>query len=275
MTDLRAAVLIDADSLRARIERGDRIVLLHVAEQRAEQGIPGAVPVEARDFAGVGGGTRGARPLPDVADLQAAARRWGIGAASDVVLYDDRAGLTAARGWWVLRWAGVAGVRLLDGGLQAWRTAGGAQDRLSDAEVPGDIRLTGGHLPTLGADDAAALADAGALLDVRAAGSYAGDAQARTGGHIPGAISAPASDALDGHHFAASDVLRARFAALGADGTRPLGISCGSGMSAAHTIAALTSIGVEAALYPGSWTAWSADPKRPIRYGSSAFHPPS
>jgi len=79
----------------------------------------------ATDFAGKAGGTAGKRPLPRPEDLTRDAQRWGIRHDSLVVLYDDNAGRQAARGWWTLIWGGAQHVRLLNGGLGAWRDAGG------------------------------------------------------------------------------------------------------------------------------------------------------
>lgn len=93
-------------------------------------------------------------------------------------------------------------------------------------------------------------------------------------GHVPGAVSAPTTDNLDGKGaFLPRDRLSARFAALGvagstAAGSTAAGVYCGSGVTAAHEIAALASIGVHASLYAGSWSAWSADPDRPIATGA-------
>jgi thiosulfate/3-mercaptopyruvate sulfurtransferase len=64
--------------------------------------------------------------------------------------------------------------------------------------------------------------------------------------------------------------LRARFNALGVNGTQRVGVYCGSGNAAAHKIAALNAVGIEAALYVGSWSAWSADPARPVAIGYEA-----
>lgn len=88
-------------------------------------------------------------------------------------------------------------------------------------------------------------------------------------GHIPGSVSAPAADALtEAGAFLDAATLRHLFGALGADGSRPIGVTCGAGISAAHGVAALASIGVTAAMYPGSWSAWSADPNRPVTIGA-------
>jgi thiosulfate/3-mercaptopyruvate sulfurtransferase len=213
----------------------------------------------------------GRHPLPSVGALQDAARRWGICAGSAVVAYDDTGNLAAARAWWLLRWAGLTEVALLDGGLRAW-TESGNPTRSGDEQpdAPGDVVLEAGHLPTLTADEAAALAVDGVLLDARAAERYTGETEPidPRAGHIPGAISAPTAQNLtaDGR-FASVDVLRNRFTAVGAEHGAPVGVYCGSGVNAAHQIAALALAGVDAALYPGSWSQWSNDPDRPVATG--------
>jgi thiosulfate/3-mercaptopyruvate sulfurtransferase len=213
----------------------------------------------------------GRHPLPDPAALQEAARGWGLRTGQPVVVYDDNGGLAAARAWWLLRWAGLPDVRILDGALTAWTEAG--FELRSGEEKPdrGDVSLDGGHLPVLTADEAAALARDGVLLDARAGERYRGETEpvdARAG-HIPGARSAPAADNLtaDGS-FASPEALRARYAGLGAVPGVDVGVYCGSGVTAAHDVAALRIAGIDAALYPGSWSAWSADPERPVATGT-------
>ncbi len=183
------------------------------------------------------------------------------------MVYDDNGGQSAARAWWLLRWAGVTDVRILDGALGAWREAGFEIESGENVPVPGDVVLSAGHLPTLDADGAARTAREGVLLDARAGERYRGEVEPvdPRAGHIPGAVSAPTGGNLDENgRFLPSEQLRARFAALGAGEAKAVAVYCGSGVTAAHQIAALAVAGIEAALFPGSWSAWSSDPDRPV-----------
>ncbi|MDQ6778142.1 MAG: rhodanese-like domain-containing protein, partial [Actinomycetota bacterium] len=121
------------------------------------------------------------------------------------------------------------------------------------------------------ADESAALARTGLLLDARAAERYRGDVEPVDphAGHIPGAVSAPTGANLrpDGT-FADPPALAGRFAALGADRAAAIGVYCGSGITAAHELAALAIAGYDAVLYPGSWSEWVSDPGRPVAVGS-------
>ena len=281
VTGAGADVLVDADALAAELTGPTPPVLLdvrwalgdpHGRDHHRAAHLPGAVYVDLdTELAAPGGGTAGRHPLPDVADLQAAARRWGVSADRPVVAYDATGGLAAARAWWLLRWGGHRDVRLLDGGLAAWTAAGYETPSGEVAALPGDVVLDGGHLPVLDAGEAAALARTGRLLDARAGERYRGEVEPvdPRAGHVPGAVSAPTAENLapDGRFRPAAE-LRERFAALGAHG--PVGVYCGSGVTAAHEVAALAVAGVPAALYAGSWSAWSNDPDRPVATGPEA-----
>jgi thiosulfate/3-mercaptopyruvate sulfurtransferase len=275
-TALRARVLAEPAALAALAALDGAAVLAvrnpRLAEHAAWPRIPGAVDVDLPgELAAPGGGLAGSRPLPAIADLQRAARGWGLRQGQPVVVYDHDRGLSAARGWWVLRWAGIADVRLLDGGFAAWVGAGLPVVHRHPAPAAGDVLLSAGHLGVLDADAAAALARSGVLLDSRVRPNYIGGAVAEGApkrGHIPGALSAPAADNfLEAGPFTDAATLRHLYAALGADGSLPVGVYCGAGISAAVNVAALASIGIEAAMYPGSWSAWSADPQRPVVVG--------
>jgi thiosulfate/3-mercaptopyruvate sulfurtransferase len=223
--------------------------------------VPGAVYVDLdTELARHGAPTDGRHPLPDLGDLQSAARRWGIGPDSTVVVYDGQGNLAAARAWWLLRWAGLTDVRILDGALPAWVRSGGALETDDVVPEPGDVSLTGGGLPTVDVEDVADFARTGTLLDARAGERFRGEVEPvdPKAGHVPGAVSAPTGDNLnpDGT-FRPPTELRAGFAALGVDADRPVAAYCGSGVTAAHQVAALAIAGIPAALYPGSWSQWS------------------
>jgi len=292
--DPRATVLVDPVELVDLLAAGRPVVLLDVRwalgradgrELHAAAHLPGAVYVDLdTELAGPPSPTAGRHPLPALPDLEAAARRWGVRRGVPVVAYDDGGGTSAARAWWLLRWAGVTDVRLLDGGLAAWTQAGGVLETGEVIAPEGDVVLTAGNLPTLDADEAAARAARGELLlDARAEERYRGEVEPvdPRAGHIPGAVSAPTTGNLDrAGRFLGAAALRRRFAALGATRARPgavpegpdavpapVAVYCGSGVTAAHEVAALASIGVEAALYPGSWSEWSADPARDVAVG--------
>jgi len=275
------SVLIAAGALAAALDGDERIVLLDVRwalgddrgrEHYLEGHLPGAVFVDLEsELADPPSAADGRHPLPSLQRLQEAARRWGISSGDVVVAYDASGGLAAARAWWLLRWGGLADVRLLDGGVDAWRNAGGLLEAGDVVPEPGEVMLTGGGMPVLSIDEAAALPSGGGLLlDARAGERYRGEVEPvdPRAGHVPGAVSAPTTENLDADgSFRSAEELRRRFAALGATAGRPLGVYCGSGVTAAHEVAALAVAGVEAALWPGSWSQWSNDPARAAARG--------
>jgi thiosulfate/3-mercaptopyruvate sulfurtransferase len=203
--------------------------------------------------------------------FEEAMRRYGVRAGHPVVAYDFADASTAARAWWLLRYFGHDDVRVLDGGLRAWEAAGLPVVRDVPEPASGDFTARPGHLPVVDAPGAAALARDGVLLDARAAERYRGEVEPidPVAGHVPGAVSVPASENVgaDGC-FLPPDVLRARYAALGADGSRPAGAYCGSGVTAAQTVLALEVAGLPAALYAGSWSEWVYPGDRPVETGA-------
>ncbi|MYZ38550.1 MULTISPECIES: sulfurtransferase [unclassified Streptomyces] len=229
--------------------------------------LPGAVYVDLdTELAGTPGAD-GRHPLPDVTAFGAVMRRAGISQDTPVVVYDGGQCWAAARAWWLLRWTGHPDVRVLDGGVAEWT---GPLTTVIPQPAEGDFSPVPGSLPVLDADGAAALARSGLLLDARASERYRGDVEPidRVGGHIPGALSAPTTgNVAENGTFLPAPQLAARFQALGAAPGTEVGVYCGSGVSGAHEVLALEIAGIPAALYPGSWSAWSADESRPVAKG--------
>jgi thiosulfate/3-mercaptopyruvate sulfurtransferase len=247
--------------------------------------LPGAVFIDLdAELAGpAGSGSGGRHPLPEVGVFEAAMRAAGLRQGQQAVVYDDAGATIAARLWWLLRYFGHDQVAVLDGGLAAWAAAGLPVTADTPRPAPGDFTAgPGGGMPVLDDESAAIVARTGFLFDARAAERYRGEVEPvdPAAGHIPGAISAPATGnlAADGT-FLPPAGLRARFASLGlpqagaaapgADGALQsvVGAYCGSGVTATQEILALELAGQRAALYVGSWSAWSADPVRPVATG--------
>ncbi|MGH3553251.1 MAG: sulfurtransferase [Mycobacterium sp.] len=282
--DARAEVLITAAELADLIRAGDPVTILDVRWQldkpdgRAAylQGhIPGAVYVsledELSDHTITG---RGRHPLPSGRSVEAAARRWGIRDGVPTVVYDDWNRAASARAWWVLTAAGLANVRILDGGLSAWRSTGGDLASGPVTPTPGNVTalhndLYAGGRPTVTAQQVGAAGVT--LLDARAPERFRGDVEPvdPVAGHIPGAKNLPSSDVLarDGT-FLAEGALTGLLSGGGIDRGGRVGVYCGSGVSATVTLAALATVGYQAALFPGSWSEWSSDPARPVARGS-------
>ena len=256
------------------LSAGEQLTILDVRWQLSEPDgrdayerghIPGAVYVsledELSDHSVVG---RGRHPLPTGRALEAAGRRWGLRAGAPVVVYDDWNRAGSARAWWVLSAAGITGVRILDGGLDAWS---GPLETGSVTPEPGDVTVSypdlyAGALPTLSAEQAIAVET---LLDARAPERFRGDVEPidPVAGHIPGARNVPSTGLLaDDGTFLTEDELAKRLEFSG-----DVGAYCGSGVTASVLVVALASLGVDAALYPGSWSEWSSDGARPVETG--------
>ena len=264
--ELLGAGTVRVLDVRYRLDRPDG------SAEHLEGHIPGAVYVDMEtELSQHGRPDEGRHPLPPLEDLQTAARRWGIDDGDTVVVYDDDRSLGASRAWWLLTRSGVADVRILDGGLVAWRSAGLPLEAGPVAPAPGSVSLSPIAEPVLSIDEAAALPAAGVLIDVRAAERYRGEVEPidPVAGHIPGAVNLPTGVYMDGERFRDAASLRALFASAGvADGVTAAAY-CGSGVTAAQAVFAAELAGLELRIYPGSWSQWSNTPGRPIATGAA------
>ena len=217
-------------------------------------------------------GVTGRHPLPTPEAAAATFGRLGIAPGMQVVAYDDAGGaLAAARLWWMLRWLGHDAAAVLDGGWQRWQRENlpiktGKESRPVQNFI---------HRPrpeiVVSTDQVEAIRHKSTykLFDARAAERFRGENETihPVAGHIPGAISAPYAENLTSEGvFRSPEELRARFTALlGSVPIENVVMYCGSGVTANHNLLALQIAGLgEAKLYPGSWSEWITDPKRPV-----------
>lgn len=260
------SALISAADLRPIL---DSVTLLDVRwqlgrtdghEQYLSGHIPGAVYVDLETELAdpPHTGTGGRHPLPDPERFSSIMRAHGVFGDRPVVVYDAVRGTSAARAWWLLRYHGHPDVRVLDGGLDAWD---GPLEEGPPLSQQGDFEGTPGHLPVIDVDDVARVAKEGTLIDVRVPERYRGETEPvdPVAGHVPGAINVPTAEALSERGFKSAEELRQLYPVEG-----EIAVYCGSGVNATHTVLALEVAGVEAALYPGSWSHWVSDPDRPV-----------
>jgi len=209
----------------------------------------------------------GRHPLPDAWQLIRWLSASGVGADTQVIVYDDSFGTMAARLWWLLKWLGHNAVALLDGGYQAWQKNGltlATRNELTEVSSfhgqPIDALVLStdelqqhiGSLPFR-------------LIDVRTAERFLGINEPidPVAGHIPGAINIPLTQNINAQgYFKSPQELALQYA----DSRQSAqAVMCGSGVTAAHTVFAMSYAGLPMPrLYAGSWSEWIRDASRPI-----------
>lgn len=239
--------------------------------------LPGAQYLHLdRDLSAAKTGLNGRHPLPTREAFAARLGALGVGDTTPVVLYDASGCMYAARAWWMLLWLGHANVQVLDGGLAAWKAAGGA---LEAGALPAPTAQTLSLRPPLvAAMDYAALREtlakpgAPLVVDARSADRYRGENETLdpVGGRIPGAANRFFRDnlAADGRYKSPEQLRGDWSAVVGGRAAADLVMQCGSGVTACHNLLALEVAGLHGArLYPGSWSEWCAQPGAPVAIG--------
>jgi thiosulfate/3-mercaptopyruvate sulfurtransferase len=237
--------------------------------------IRGAVWVDLETQLSGPPGAGGRHPLPAPAIFEQAMRDIGVHQDLPVVAYDAATSQAASRLWWLLTDAGHHQVRVLNGGLAAWKAAG-----LPTVTGPGTPPRRGDFIARPGQRSQRTAAeiyarlgtpDAPTLIDVRAPERYSGEKEPidPVAGHIPGAINLPATANLHANgRFLPSARIAELYAKAG--GSEEAVLYCGSGITAAHSLLALEAAGLTAAIYPGSWSDWIRDPRHPVATGGAS-----
>ena len=209
--------------------------------------------------------------MPDAATFSAYAGSLGISDNHQIIVYDTAGLFSAARVWWMFRQFGATNVRVLDGGLPAWKNAG--LPTTSDVQEIASVEFNASApRDFVGLSAMRSHVDLGEvqILDARGAGRFSGkEAEPRPGmraGHMPNATNVPFTALLnDDGTVKSTDNLKALFAEKQVDETAPIVTSCGSGVTAAIIVLALELIGYRnAQLYDGSWSEWGSLKDTPI-----------
>ena len=258
-----------------------RFDLLQPDKGRAEYldgHIPGALYADLdQDLAGPVTRVSGRHPLPEATVFKATLERWGIDAATQVVVYDSASGALAARLWWMLRWFGHPQAALLNGGLKAW-LAGDGPLETAVHQYPGtELSASPDAGRVVTSDEISAAISEGRdlhLVDARDRPRFAGQIEPidRVAGHIPGATNFPCAENINADGtWKSPDELRLLWSRIPrSEAAAPLTVMCGSGVTACHLVLSAGIAGLdEPRVYVGSWSEWIRDVSRPIAAGGA------
>lgn len=271
------SVFVSAAELNERVQTGQKQTVI-AALWDAQEGkawskfqsehVPTALFCDpSSQLAGMPGREVGRNPLPSLDVVAKAVANWGIEDGRPVYIYDGGTGLFAARAWWVLRWAGVTDVHIVDGGYAAWR-----REQFNTVAGPGGIvvprepeALNANSLPTATMEDVRTFN--GTLLDTRDQRRFDGRREILDlrAGHIPGAVNLPVSMLFDDTTRTVNDTdhIRAALAEHGiTQNTNPADVIVysGSGNHSALLLAAMEQAGLPVLThYVGGWSQWSAN----------------
>ena len=240
-------------------------------QQYADGHIPNALHLEMEvQLSGDKKPHGGRHPLPTAAQFTASMQKMGVNQNSIIVAYDDNRLAGAARLWWLLQHFGHPHIRILDGGLQAWRAQGLPVSQDTQAPQKGYFQANPRAGQTVDYSWLSAhLKDRNLqLIDSREAPRYQGLEEPidPVAGHIPGALNYPWQGVTNEQGKALSaGKQQDRWAGL--DSEKETVVYCGSGVTACVNLLSLKLAGIEGAkLYPGSWSDWCSyadSPKRP------------
>ncbi len=194
----------------------------------------------------------------------------GITNNDQLIVYDDRGSCDAARLWWVLQNYDFDAVKILNGGLKAWRDIDGVINseevlhKESNFILPDNpsyrFLISKNELKSIILTEGPEI-----IIDTRTGNEYSGKRQKKgavQGGRIPGSHRMDWIEAVDYHgtlKFKTKEELENIYGTFNVKKDHPIITYCHTGVRSAHTTFVLTQIlgYTNVKNYDGSWTEWS------------------
>ncbi len=218
-------------------------------------------------------GKTGRHPLPSIDKFINFLQESGVTANTQIIAYDDANGAMASRLWWLCRWIGHLYCAVLDGGYQSWKKVGPVSTKIPAVKTAGDIAAQDALLETISTESISTDSSSSFILvDARDQARFSGEVEPidPVAGHIPGAVCIPFSENTGSSgKFLDKQQLKQRFECLSQSYRNRIPVMyCGSGVTAAHNVLAMTHAGLDTpALYADSWSGWIIDPNKPVATG--------
>jgi thiosulfate/3-mercaptopyruvate sulfurtransferase len=228
--------------------------------------------LSSHDASAVNGGRH---PLPPREAVAAWLQTLGFTNNMQAVVYDRNGANYCGRLWWMLKWLGHEAVAVLDGGMQAWKDAGGATESgpfTPPAPAAFELKAPLRQLVLTSEVSAALGRPEQTIIDARAGARFRGEMEPLdpVAGHIPGALNRTYTDNFDADgRFKSPELLREEWSQVLA-GRTPKSVvhHCGSGVTAVPNLMAMEMAGFGVtALYAGSWSEWCNTPGLPCAKG--------
>ncbi|NOH03779.1 MAG: sulfurtransferase [Chloroflexi bacterium] len=255
----RHNALIEAEELLQRVKNENiRIFDATITDDAyLQKHIPGAVYFDHERFSD--SNSPYMFTIPPEGLLEGQIGRAGISNDSEVIVYACGMLPYAIRAWWVLKYAGLENVRILNGGFSAWEKAGGRVEQEARQYEPANFKAR--FNPSMLADKDEVLAsmdkDEVAIVNVLPQESYEAS-------HISGSINVNCMELMQGdfsHGFdylLPNDDLALRLKEVSQN--ERIITYCGGGIAAAVNALAHLMIGHKnVAVYDGSMYEWLAE----------------
>ena len=235
------------------------LVDVRPAEQFAQGHIPGAVHFDLFGLSLVDTSEAPLRAFMHM--IHHVLELRGVSETKEVVFYESNSGMRAARGLWFLEYFGHPNVRMLDGGIDAWKAANGPVATEPAIPKAATFKTTERREVLATVDDVLKSLHKKefSILDTRSKGEYLGThVRAARGGAIPGAIHIEWTDNLDASgKFKSNAELKAMYDKAGITPDKEVLSYCQGGYRAAHSYVALRLLGFpKVRNYIGSWKEW-------------------